>query len=329
MPEETPETKVIQPEHERMFKGAPNLYGVFLLVLIGLATFVFVFAYMNSSTSGTQQAAAVAATQSSAFDGLRLDAPAAIVVDMRDGKVLFEKNADAQLPLASLTKVPLALAVSEVLSEETVITIPYDTRMTEGGQRLLTGERWKVEDVLHFTLVASSNEGAQILADAAAASMRALYPAAASEKPVLWRMNDLVQSLGLKHTYFLNVSGLDESVTQAGAYGSARDMSTLFSYAARARPEIFAATTKDGLLLVDESGGTTSAFNTNHALGSIPGLILGKTGFTDLAGGNLAIVFDVGLAQPVVAVVMGSTQEGRFTDMKKLVEMTRASIKSQ
>ena len=53
---------------------------------------------------------------------------------------------------------------------------------------------------------------------------------------------------------------------------------------------------------------------------------MGKTGLTDLAGGNLAVVFDVGLAHPVVAVVLGSTESGRFVDMQKLVDAARIAV---
>jgi len=61
-------------------------------------------------------------------------------------------------------------------------------------------------------------------------------------------------------------------------------------------------------------------------LGAIPGIIMGKTGYTDLAGGNLAVVFDAGVGHPVVAVVMGSTQDGRFSDMKQLVSASIAAV---
>jgi D-alanyl-D-alanine carboxypeptidase len=53
---------------------------------------------------------------------------------------------------------------------------------------------------------------------------------------------------------------------------------------------------------------------------------MGKTGTTDLAGGNLAIVFDIGLAHPITAVVLGSSERGRFTDMRKLVETARKAV---
>lgn len=271
---------------------------------------------------GPAQAASAAVAVSSSFSDLSLLAKAVYVKDLSTGSVLYERNADAQLPLASLTKVPLAVAVSEVLSPDAAIKIPRDTAPKGSTERLGEGEVWQVKKVLDFTLVASSNAGAEILADAAAPAIRAQYPDAPADNATVWRMNEIAQALGMHNTYFLNPSGLDESATQSGAYGSARDIGTLFTYVASKWPSVFAGTTKDGLLLTSEGGDTTHAFNTDDALGDIPGLIMGKTGYTDLAGGNLAIVFDVGPAHPVVAVVLGSTIDGRFSDMKKIVSAT-------
>ncbi len=248
-------------------------------------------------------------------------------MDIKTGKVLYSHNSDAQLPLASLTKVPLAIAVSEVLSPDAAIKIPRYTSAQNGTtEHLSTGDIWSIKDILDFTLIGSSNDGADILAETADPLISTAHAAAPNTHATLWRMNDLARELGLKNTYFLNTNGLDESTTQAGAYGSARDVATLFAYASTQWPAVFAGTTKDGLLLTSVRGDTTSAFNTNHALGSISGLIMGKTGTTDLAGGNLAIVFDVGLAHPVVAVVLGSTADGRFDDMKKIITATYAAV---
>ena len=191
------------------------------------------------------------------------------------------------------------------------------------AQRLGKGERWSVKDVITFTLVSSSNLGAQMLADAANTRTAGRYPRAPKDAAVVWRMNDIARELGLIHTYFLNVSGLDISMTQAGSYGSAGDVARLFAFAASTSPELFSGTTQGGILLVSEQGARTSAFNTNEALGSIPGLMLGKTGYTDLARGNLAVVFDAGIGHPIVAVVLGSSYEGRFTDMRVLVRAAR------
>jgi D-alanyl-D-alanine carboxypeptidase (penicillin-binding protein 5/6) len=300
--------------------------GLVALLLLGLAAFSFVYAYMDNARRSTVSQVATVASAVDPFAGLSLEAKSVIVVDLTNGRTLFARNPDIQLPLASITKVALTLAVREVLSPDTVITIPYDTAPPGSVMRLAKGERWRLSDVINFTLIASSNEGANILAAAADDAIRARYPQAPQGSAALWRMNDLAQQLGLSHTYFLNVNGLDISTTQSGAYGSARDIATLFAYAASTSPDAFSGTTKDGLLLTDEQGNTTSAFNTNEALGAIPGLIMGKTGYTDLAGGNLAVMFDVGLAHPVVAVVLGSSHEGRFSDMRALVEAARQAV---
>lgn len=301
------------------------------LGLILAAAFVFTYSYLEhrEKEAADAQAAAAATALRNAFAGIRLEARSAYVVDLREGRVLFERNSHTQLPLASLTKIALVLAVAEVLSPDTSVSIPPHQTPDGAPARLIEGDSWKTADLINFTLITSSNEGADILAKVADSAMRANYPEAPAGSAVLWRMNELVKSLHLTHTYFLNVTGLDESLTQAGAYGSAGDYATLISYAASTSLPVFAGTARNDLLLTDESGNTTEAVNTNEALGEIPGLIMGKTGFTDLAGGNLAIVFDVGLAHPVAAVVLGSSRDGRFSDMRSLVQATRDAITSQ
>lgn len=262
---------------------------------------------------------------STAFNDVNLIARSAIVVDLRDMHTLYSMNADAQLPLASITKVPMALAVSEAFKPDDVITIPEDTSPPGSAEHLGKGEQWHVGDVIDFTLVASSNEGAEILADAADPILRAKYPQAEGNA-TLWRMNDLARELGLTNTYFLDVTGLDVSETQAGAYGSARDVAALFAHAASTSLATFSQTTRNTIKISAVTGQHTVAYNTNEALPAISGLVMGKTGYTDLAGGNLAIVFDVGPAHPIVAVVLGSTQEGRFADMEKLVSATQNQV---
>jgi D-alanyl-D-alanine carboxypeptidase len=272
------------------------------------------------------QAAAVSAVATSSeenyFASLSLVARSAIVVDLVTGKTLYALNPDASLPLASLTKVPMAFVVTHALPADTVVTIPTDTSPVGSVEHLGKGEKWKLQDVVHFTLIASSNGGAEILAAAADKDIRAAHPDAPAGGATVWGMNKLAQSLGLTDMYFLNPSGLDESTSQAGSYGSARSVARLFAYVASTSPEVFAGTTRARMQLKSLDGHTTTAINTDEALDEIPGVIMGKTGYTDLAGGNLAVVFDVGLAHPVVVVVMHSTETGRFDDMKKLVDAT-------
>ncbi len=300
--------------------------GIFTISTFVVAlVVVFVAAFGGGIMPQSQTAAAPAPFDP--FANVQLEGKAAIVIDIPTGKTLYEKNPDVPLPLASLTKAALALVVAEALPLNSIITVPYYVAGSSGDEHLSKGERWRVQDVIDFMLVTSSNTGAEFLAESAENVIRERYPQFLSGEAALSRMNALVKELGLQYTYFLNVSGLDISTTQAGSYGSARDMATLFAYAASAEPSLFSGTAQNGILLTDAYGnGRVSASNTNNAQGAIAGLIMGKTGLTDLAGGNLAVVFDVGLAHPVVAVVLGSTENARFADMQKLVAAARKAV---
>lgn len=304
--------------------------GIFFLSLVFIAGAGFTFEFLKSNIPLPvikTQAAAVAVVDP--FASSTLEAKSAYVYDISTKRTLYSLDADETRPLASLTKVATVLAVSEVLPPDSIIIIPTDTAPAGSPERLVQGDSWRVQDVINFTLIASSNEGAQILADAANDDIHAKYPQSPSTGATLWRMNNLAQQLGLTDMRFSNPSGLDIDTSVSGAYGSARDVATLFAYAASTSPQVFAGTTRNSMSLSSINGDKTSAFNTDEALGDIPGIIMGKTGLTDLAGGNLAVVFDVGPAHPVVAVVMGSTVSGRFSDMKQLVAAAQKAVAAQ
>ncbi len=304
-------------------------YGALLLCLIAAASGFFVFDYLNTMQPPVPivQAAAVALVDP--FESVSIAGKSAVVIDLTTGETLYEKNADSQLPLASITKVPLAIVIAESMDKNMQVTVPFDSGWNSNAQQLHQGQIIKLQDLIDFTLIASSNEGAEMLSAAAETAVHAKYPQSPMGGATLWRMNNIVSELGLHNTYFLNVSGLDESATQSGSYGSARDVAKIFAYASAHYPDTFAGTAENGRLIGEENGSVTSVTNTNEALHDIPGIIMGKTGFTDLAGGNLAVVFDIGLAHPVVAVVLGSTREARFSDMKRLVDKSRAAVMQQ
>ena len=306
--------------HGRVFAGL-----AVILLLFGVIAISIDYGSPAKPLPINQSAAVILAQD--AFEGITLSAKSVVVKDLVSRKILFSKNPDIQLPLASLTKVALVLAVVESLDPTAIVTIPYDTAPKGSAERLARGEKWRVKDIVDFTLVASSNSGADILAAISDKPIREKFANAPEGEAALWRMNRIAHELGLERTYFLNVNGLDLSSTLSGAYGSARDMAKLFSHAVATNLPAFSGTSENGLILTLPNGrGKTSAFNTNEAVGDIPGLIMSKTGITDLAGGNLAIVFDVGPAHPVVAVVLGSTREGRFEDMRALVSATQQAI---
>lgn len=322
-----PEAEIAIPETSAQRPSMRPLIGLaFLSVSILGALGIFVALVPSVAYEEPQtQLAAAAAKRAEPFKELELSAESAYVYDVRRDSDLFAKNASVQLPLASLTKVMLVLVAAEVLPLDSVVTISREA-VEKGGGGLTWGEEWKVRDLIDYTLITSSNTGAEALAEAAQPLLAAKYPEGSQANASVWRMNALAEQLGMYETYFLNSTGLDESLTQAGAQGSARDVAALFAYALRTNPELFSVTTHTDVPLGPTNFPERFAHNTNNALADIEGLLMGKTGTTDLAGGNLAIAFLAGDERPIVVVVLGSTPEGRFEDVKKLIAAAREAV---
>lgn len=326
------DTTPVAPPRQLIYVRRALLALVFASAGFIAYTYLSETATASTKDEGTQAAAAAIALQKEvareAFAEVALQATSAIVFDASTGVTLFARNASAQLPLASLTKVPLALAVSEALPQDALITLARPVQGSGTTDSLPAGSRWYVRDLVDFTLVGSSNDGAQTLADLADESLRTRYPEAPAGVAAVWLMNKLATDLALPHTYFLNPTGLDESLSQSGAYGSAADMARLFAYAATTSHALLGATAEKEVRIASLEGLVAVSRNTDEAIGDIPGLVMGKTGFTDLAGGNLAVVADITPEHRIVAVVLGSTREGRFSDIRTLIAAARTSITS-
>ena len=91
-------------------------------------------------------------------------------------------------------------------------------------------------------------------------------------------------------------------------------------------PEILEAT-KYPTLSISSSKAPHISQNTDKDIVIIPGLIASKTVYTDLAGGNLAVAFDASVGHPIIVVVLGSTEAGRFTDVATLVKTSLKYIR--
>ncbi|HYD93558.1 MAG TPA: serine hydrolase [Candidatus Paceibacterota bacterium] len=254
----------------------------------------------------------------SAFDTVELSAKAAIVLDLTTGEVLYAKNAEAQLPLASLTKLLTLYAASQTLSENTVITMSADALAADGDTGFTQGERFTFRELARMAITASSNDAAAAIAEAAADAGHASNGTAL--------LANVASALGLTQTYALNGTGLDENGTISGAYGSARDIAVLAGELLKRAPGIARASIDPTITANSLAGRSYTLTNTNPGVDHIPGLLLSKTGYTDLAGGNLAIVFDAGIEHPVAIVVLGSTRDERFVDVNELVAATTAEF---
>ena len=266
----------------------------------------------------------------SPFAEINLEAKAILVFDALENKIIYSLNGEEQLPLASLAKIMTAVVAREILPDYATITVDRDSVKKEGDTGLRVGEKWRARDLLDFTLLVSSNDGAASLAAAAGLIFAGagqnteglVADAATLENNFVAQMNEKARSLGLAQTYFLNETGLDLQPQVSGGYGSVLDVATLLVYAVEKYPDLFEATRSPVFEVSLLDGKNRRAKNTNEAVLKIPGLIASKTGYTDLAGGNLAVLFDAGLGHSIAIVVLGSSEQGRFADVEKLASTT-------
>jgi len=235
------------------------------------------------------------------FENLPIRAKAVYIYDVSENKQIYALNAHLALPLASITKVMTALCALDNLNHNALIMIPPSILGINGDASLQSGSFWKVSDLVSYTLVKSSNDGAV-----------ALGKALGGRREVVRCMNKQAEDLGLLDTRFINEIGLDEA-GGAGAYGSAEDVAELLSIATKKYNEIFESTKYESYDIRGQNG-TLEATNTNKVQGQIVGMKSSKTGLTDLAGGNLVFEMDAGLNHIITIAILGSTEEGRFKD---------------
>ncbi|MBU6321259.1 MAG: hypothetical protein KGI78_01575 [Patescibacteria group bacterium] len=254
--------------------------------------------------------AALASTTPAVFVAPPIEAKAAIVYDLTDGKTLYAKNAGAQLPLASLTKLLTVYAAVSELPLAATVTVSASDTAVDMPHAFAPGATYELQNIARLTLTASLNDGAAAIADTVAA---------AESRSTSEALAGAAAALDLSQTYALNGNGLDLSTTQSGGYGSAFDIARLAGALVAKAPSIALATTRQTASASAENGASITVKNTDPMTPNFPGLLLSKTGFTDLAGGNLALVFDAGIEHPVAVVVLGSSKDARFTDGAALV----------
>lgn len=248
-----------------------------------------------------------------AFSNIEVQAKAYIIYDLKTNEVVASKNELSTLPLASITKV--MMAVSATLHKDKNEKIVIRPESIEDGYDLgLTkNQSWTLGELLKYTLVFSSNDGAQAVADSFGGSN--IFVA---------QMNADAKALGLA-SIFTDPAGRDVG-SRLGGSGTALDVAKLLAVARKNIPELLDATNKKRSTVTANGGRLTGIPNTNQQVESLPGAEASKTGYTDLAGGNLAIIVDVTIGHPVVLVVLGSTKEGRFKDIDILYNALRHSV---
>ena len=148
-----------------------------------------------------------------------VNAKSMLLMEADSGKVLYEKNPDEKLPIASVTKIMTMLLIMEAIDNGKIKfddMVPVSERaMSMGGSTMFleTGEELSVSDMLKGIAVASANDGAVAMAEFIAGS----------ESAFVDMMNKRAKELGMTNTNFINTNGLDDD----NHYSSARDVAIM------------------------------------------------------------------------------------------------------
>lgn len=251
-----------------------------------------------------------------AFSDVRIEGKAYIVYDLLAQDVIASSNEKEILPLASITKVMTAVSATLHKPKDDKVTVRKNSIEDSYDLGLKNEQVWSLDELLKYTLVFSSNDGAEIVADSFGS--KAIF---------ITQMNSDAKNLGL-NLMFTDPAGrdIDGSI---GGKGTVLDVAKLFGIARKRIPDILDATTKKRQTMIASSGKVSGIPNTNQHIEDLFGAEASKTGYTDLAGGNLGVVVDVSVGRPVVIVVLGSTKEGRFRDMSLLYSTLNESLISK
>lgn len=204
--------------------------------------------------------------------GPTVRARAAIIMDADSGKVLWSRRPDVALPPASTTKVMTALlAVESGRLKESFRVSAAAQRKPPSKIGLRAGQRMELDDLLHAILLKSANDAAVVVAEGLGGSV-----------PKFARMmTKRAHELGARHASFRNPHGL----TQTGHVASARDLATIFRYAAK-NPTIRRVLQTKSIRVPVQGKGIryVSLWSHNRLLTGYKYRVIGKTGYTRAAG---------------------------------------------
>lgn len=200
----------------------------------------------------------------------KITSPAAIVVSMDTGKVVYEWDAYKRRPMASTTKIMTAILVLEQMDLDEEVRVSQRAAATvEPKTWLRAGDVLTVEELLYALMVRSANSAAMALAEACVGSVEAF----------IRQMNYKAAELGMDDTRFANPSGLDAE----GHYSTAADMATVARYAMKNAMFRKLVSTQEYTLSLPGRKNPLVFKNTNGLLGKVGWVTGVKTGLTPRA----------------------------------------------
>ena len=253
------------------------------------------------------------------FEIPNFDVPcrSAILIDQDSGTVLYEKEAERPVPIASITKVMTLLLTLEAVEDGRVtlkdkVPVSQHAYETGGSQIWLEpGEEFTLHELLKAICVSSANDAAVAVAEFIGGS----------EPAFVEMMNQKAVELGMETTTFKNACGLDEE----GHISSAKDVAIMSREILTKHPKIMEYTT---IWMDSLRNGETQLINTNKLLRRYPGMTGLKTGTTSRAGVCLsASATRDGLS--LIGVALGSPSSAeRFAAATALLDYGFANFES-
>ena len=274
----------------------------------------FLGGLMFLALPSSARALAVEPANDQTFD---LPCQAAILVDEDSGTVLYEKNADEQRPIASITKVMTLLLTFEAMeagkiSREDTVPVSEHAYSMGGSQIWLEpGEEMTLDDMLKAICISSANDAAVAVAEYVGGS----------EGAFVSMMNEKAAALGMDRTHFENACGLDSE----GHLSTARDVATMSREVLLHHPEV-----EDYCMIWSDSlrGGETQLVNTNKLLRRYTGITGLKTGTTGKAGVCISASAERDGLRLVAVVLGAASSEDRFDAATALLDYGFAHYES-
>ena len=230
-----------------------------------------------------------------------IDAAAAVVIDVKTGRVLYSKNATTRRSIASTTKIMTALVAIENGRLDDIVTISSRAVSIWGSNiNLQTGQKYTLNELLYGLLLNSGNDASIAIAEHISGSVEGFVE----------KMNQKARELGAYNTSFANTHGLDA----AGHYSTAYDLARIARYALE--NPVFAKIV--GTKYAAISG--RQLHNTNELLELYQGADGVKTGYTGKAGRCL-VASATRDGMRVISVVLGSpTNYKRALSSKNILD---------
>jgi D-alanyl-D-alanine endopeptidase (penicillin-binding protein 7) len=238
-------------------------------------------------------------------DPLELRSSVAMVLDQQTGQTLYQKNADAVLPIASITKVMTAMVVLDAaLDPSEVIAVVEADRDTErfSGSRLPIGSRLTRSELMQLSLMSSENRAAYALGRTYPGGLKVFIDA----------MNAKARAIGMEDTRFADPTGLSSDNVS-----NARDLARMVR-AAHAYGQIRRFSTATDLTV--DLGPRQSVFRSTNRLVDAPGWDIGlqKTGYISEAGKCLVMQARVDSREVIIVLLDAAGSQSRFADAQRL-----------